>query len=240
MAKLYLSLEGNSLGDYALDKERVTIGRRPNNDIHVDNLAVSGEHAVIVTIGHDSFLEDLNSTNGTLVNNKPVKKHVLIHNDIIGLGKYQLRYENVSQAKTMPSHGFETTVLVRPLRKAEYAPEDANAKAPEAMPMQAAPAAVIEVAPVAQEDAPKIGYLRVLTGAETGQSLNLNKSMTTLGKPGEQVAVVTKRPNGYFLTHVAGANLPLVNGKSVGVQAQMLNDHDEIDLAGVKMEFYLA
>jgi len=75
MAKLIFSLDGAFLGDILLDKERMTIGRRPTNDIHIDNLAVSGEHAAISTIGNDSFLEDLGSTNGTLINGKTVTKH---------------------------------------------------------------------------------------------------------------------------------------------------------------------
>ena len=73
MAKLHFLLDGNPMGEFELDKERITIGRRPSNQIHIDNLAVSGEHAVIVTIGNDSFLEDLNSTNGTMVNGKAIK-----------------------------------------------------------------------------------------------------------------------------------------------------------------------
>ena len=68
MAKLILSLDGQVLREVPLDKERVTIGRKPHNDIPIENLAVSGEHACIVTILNDSFLEDLGSTNGTLVN----------------------------------------------------------------------------------------------------------------------------------------------------------------------------
>ena len=90
MSKLIFSLDNAFLGDYPLDKERITIGRRPTNDIHIDNLAVSGEHAVVVTIGNDSFLEDLESSNGTLVNGQPIKKHVLQYGDVIEIGKYQL------------------------------------------------------------------------------------------------------------------------------------------------------
>ena len=117
MAKLQFSLDGNALGEYELNKERTTIGRRPVNDIHIDNLAVSGEHATITTIGDDSFLEDLNSTNGTLVNNKLIKKHVLHHNDVIEFGKYQLLYVNPAQANTPANHGgFENTVVMRPAK----------------------------------------------------------------------------------------------------------------------------
>ena len=123
MAKLNISLEGNSLGEFNLDKERVTIGRRVGNDIHIDNLAVSGDHAVITTIGVDSFLEDLDSTNGTLVNTKPVKKHVLHHNDVMEFGKYQIKYVNHPQEKTPASRlGFENTAVMKPTKQSVAVP----------------------------------------------------------------------------------------------------------------------
>ncbi len=129
MAKLQFSLDGNSLGEFELNKERITIGRRPANDIHIDNLAVSGEHAAITTIGNDSFLEDMNSTNGTLVNNKLIKKHVLQHNDVIEFGKYQLQYINPTQAKTPANNGgFENTVVMRPAKLKLVASEVSETK----------------------------------------------------------------------------------------------------------------
>src|SRR4030067_1611940 len=92
MAKLILSMDGLILKEYPLAKEHTTIGAKPHNDIQIDNLAVSGEHAVVVSILNDSFLEDLGSTNGTLVNGQQIKKHFLQNNDVIELGKTQLRY----------------------------------------------------------------------------------------------------------------------------------------------------
>src|SRR4026207_257382 len=92
MAKLILSMDGQVLKEIPLSKERITIGRKAHNDVQIDNLAVSGEHAVIVSILNDSFMEDLGSTNGTLVNGNPVKKHFLQNNDVIELGKYKLKY----------------------------------------------------------------------------------------------------------------------------------------------------
>jgi pSer/pThr/pTyr-binding forkhead associated (FHA) protein len=242
MAKVQFSLEGNSFGEYALDKERMTIGRRTSNDIHIDNLAVSGEHAVIVTIGNDSFLEDLNSTNGTLVNNKPIKKYVLNHGDVMEFGKYQLTYINENQVKSVANtghNGFAPTVSVEPKPSATV--EVAPSKPVNLEITQAMPAVNTNALAPSQASLPELmGKLQVLNGTSSGRELLLNKTLTTLGKPGGQVAVITKRGNGYFITHVGGDSLPSVNGQQIGPQAHALNDHDVLELAGLKMEFYLA
>jgi pSer/pThr/pTyr-binding forkhead associated (FHA) protein len=240
MAKLHFSLDGNSLGEFSLEKERTTIGRRPANDIHIDNLAVSGDHAIITTIGNDSFLEDLNSTNGTLVNSKPVKKHVLLHGDVIEFGKYQLKFVNNTQEKIQAvGNGFENTVVLRSAKPAVVVAdtklEDENSQVEPSADNAAPPAAA-----AAPSDAQQMGRLQVLSGNNSGRELLLNKALTTLGKPGVQVAVITKRPHGYFIAHVEGEAMPLINGQKIGAQAYLLNDHDVIDLIGTKMEFYLA
>src|SRR5712691_5499944 len=112
MAKLILSLDGQVLREFDISKERMIIGRKPHNDIQIDNLAVSGEHAMIMTILNDSFLEDLGSTNGTLVNGQPVKKHFLQNNDVVEIGKYKLKYLN-PQLSEIKQPEFEKTVVVR-------------------------------------------------------------------------------------------------------------------------------
>ena len=113
MAKLILSMDNLMLKEITLNKERTTIGRKPSNDIQIDNLAVSGEHAVIVTILNDSFLEDLGSTNGTLVNGNMVKKHFLQNNDVIELGKYKLKYLNEQQSQATGGD-YEKTMVIHP------------------------------------------------------------------------------------------------------------------------------
>lgn len=257
MAKLILSLDGAFLGEHPLEKERITIGRRPSNDIHIDNLAVSGEHGIIVTIGNDSFLEDLGSTNGTLVNGKQIKKHVLQHGDLIEFGKYQLKYVNEAAVNSAAMGGspddFEKTMIIRPSAMKAMAPEapmtemakmqSTNVMMPPPVhtpPSAPAAAAATAVAAPPSATGEVLGRVQVLTGASMGKELILSKALTTLGKPGVQVAVITKRPQGYFITHVEGQNHPVVNGISVGAQAYPLKDHDVIELAGVKMEFYLA
>jgi pSer/pThr/pTyr-binding forkhead associated (FHA) protein len=250
MAKLHFLLEGNSLGEFALDKERIMIGRRPSNQIHIDNLTVSGEHAVIVTIGNDSFLEDLNSTNGTVVNGETIKKYVLQHNDVIEFGKYQLRYINESQTGVTYDDGFEKTMMMIPTKQTKPAKEVvAQKQAVEELadkdnsiqvePNVVADKSAIKVDSLTVANIENIGRLQVLNGASVGRELVLNKTMTTLGKPGSQVAVINRRPGGYFITHVGGNSFPTVNGQTIGVQAYALNHRDVVELAGTKMEFSL-
>jgi len=287
MAKLILSVDGQVLKEYQLSKERTLIGRKPHNDIQIDNLAVSGEHAAIITILNDSFIEDLGSTNGTMVNGKPVKKHFLQNNDVVEIGKHKLKYFNDAPTAATAAD-FEKTMIIRnpakaappppPPPAAEKGPGDTQTNlkplaaettkppsatttatsAPKAEPAPApaappppppppapAPAAAAPAAPApaAGGAAPAQGSLReaaiqVLSGAAAGRTLDLTKNLTTIGKPGMQVAVITKRPNGYFITHVEGATYPTLNGGSLGAQARQLNDHDLIEIAGVKMEFF--
>jgi len=318
MAKLILSLEGSMIREIPIDKERIMIGRKPQNDIQIENLAVSGEHACIVTILNDSFLEDLGSTNGTLVNGNQVKKHILQNNDVIEIGKYKMKYMVEAAAAgaghAAPAEDFERTMVMRspkappkpaaaPAAPAPAAPKPAPAPAPTAAapkpapapapapaaaapkpapaPAPAAPAAPspapaaaapkpaaapapAPAAPAPAAAAPKppaapapaapsapapkpagpteaqtLSALLILTGGNAGKEIELTKNLTTLGKPGVQVSVITRRPQGYFITHVEGASFPVVNGKALDAQARQLNDHDVIELAGVKMEYFV-
>jgi hypothetical protein len=253
MAKLILSLEGSVIREIPLDRERITIGRRPQNDIQIENLAVSGEHACIVTILNDSFLEDLGSTNGTLVNGNPIKKHILQNNDVIEIGKYKMKYVvEVAAAGHGAQDDFERTMVMksspgkpaapRPAAAPTSPPATASRPAPGPLttPPTPRPAAPAAAAPKpAAADAQPLAALQLLTGPNAGKEIELVKNLTTLGKPGLQVAVITRRPQGYFITHVEGASLPVLNGRSIDAQARQLNDHDVIELAGVKMEFFL-
>lgn len=253
MAKLILSLEGSVIREVPLDKERIMIGRKPSNEIQIENLAVSGEHACIVTILNDSFLEDMGSTNGTLVNGNPINKHILQNNDVIEIGKYKLKYIAEAPAHA-PAEDFEKTMILRPSARPAAAPKPANEPAPAAKPSTPPPTPKLmtpavsvppaaQPAPVAAAAKPGEPYLlaavQILTGPSAGRELDLVKNLTTLGKPGLQVAVITRRPQGYFITHVEGAKFPIINGKMIDAQAQPLHDHDVIELAGVKMEFFI-
>ncbi|WP_300319731.1 FHA domain-containing protein [Accumulibacter sp.] len=228
MAKLILSMDGLVLKEIPLLKERMSIGRKAHNDIQIDNMAISGEHAAVVTILSDSFLEDLNSTNGTLVNGQSVKKHFLKDGDVIELGKYKMKY------------------LAAPVAPGEVADYDKS------MLFQSGPLPDVAtlgdpmIAAVAQSQASvpaaatlPAAAIQLLSGSNAGRELPLTKTLTTLGKPGLQVAVIARRPHGYFLTHVEGAKFPTVNGRVLDGQAHCLQDHDVIEIAGVKMEFFL-
>ncbi len=235
MAKLVLSVDGMVIKEIALTKERMTIGRKPHNDLVIDNLAVSGEHAVIVTIFNDSFLEDLGSTNGTFVNGQPVKKHFLQNGDIIELGKYKLKFVADAVAVAAPDMRDDKTVFTREQAEAEVA--KAGTDNPQFNESRAL-AETVAIAPLPSAPAVQ-AVIRLLDGPNAGRELTLNKALTTLGRPGVQVAVITRRPQGYFITHVQGAQFPVVNGNALGAEAYPLNDRDVFELSGTKMEFLL-
>ena len=224
MSKLILSLEGKQLKEYALDRERILIGRKPLNDIQIDDVAVSGEHALVITILNDSFLEDLGSTNGTKVNGNAIKKYFLQHNDVISIGKYKLAYVHAALPRT---HDFEKTIMLKPAGVSAMLPSSVSAA---------------NEAPVQQVSSPPrqaVAAIQLLNGPGAGRELDLVKNLTTLGKPGIQVAVITRRPQGFFITHVDGEKSPVLNGKTIGIQPHPLRDHDIVELLGVKMEFFL-
>jgi pSer/pThr/pTyr-binding forkhead associated (FHA) protein len=290
MARLILSLDGQVLAEYNMSKERYTIGRLPDNDVRIDNPAVSGHHSLIINILNDSFLEDLNSTNGTYVNGKLIKKHALQHGDVITIGHHQLRFSDQQTADTEQDE-FEKTMVIpagqqnadqlAAAEKAAEAAASAEASAEPApvagsarddlkvdMPEPAAPkpaiaaekvepvvhtatAATAEPAahaetsagidPANAPNALPLAKLQVLSGAFAGRELELTKALTTLGRPGVQVAAITRRAEGYFIVHVESGeegDYPLVNGQPIGAQARKLNDNDVVQLAGVKMGFF--
>ena len=223
MAKLILSMDGLVLKEVPLLKERISIGRKAHNDIQIDNMAISGEHAVVVTILNDSFLEDLNSTNGTLVNGQTVKKHFLKDGDVIELGKYKMKYLAAAVASGETADYDESMLFQSgPLPDVATLGDPMVAAAGQ-RPITAAP--------------PQAAAIHLLTGSNAGRELALTKTLTTLGKPGVQVAVIARRPHDYFLTHVEGPGFPTVNGKAINVQAHGLADQDVIEIAGVKMQF---
>ena len=216
MAKIIVSLDDNLIKVVPLNKDRMTLGRRPYNDIVVDNLAVSGEHAALQIIGHDYFIEDLNSTNGTFINEQKVKRQILKNGDTIEIGKYAIKYvqDGVNPLATAVNAG------VSALDDKSGSP--AEDKKPLFEQTKFAEAYVA---------------IKILSGASTGKELPLVKIVTTIGKPGEAVIAITKRPKSYMVAHVEGATRPTLNGVSFGIDAVPLKNGDLFELAGTAMQF---
>ena len=214
MGKLIVTDGSGKTQDFPLDKERVTIGRHPDNDISLNDKAVSGHHAVVITILQDSFLEDLDSTNGTQVNSKQIAKHPLSHGDVISIGRNTLKYENEQSA----DDDFEKTMILKP---------------------GSTPGQVGVTSSFGSLGGATIGpaSIKVLTGAAAGREVALTKVVTTLGKPGVQVASITKRPTGYVFAHVEGGQRPTVNGIPLTGESIALRSGDLIELAGTQMQF---
>ncbi len=229
MARLILTLDGQVLAEYNMTKERYTVGRLPDNDVRIDNPAVSGHHSLIINILNDSFLEDLNSTNGTYVNGKLIKKHALQHGDTITIGRHQLRFVD-QQSMDDDQDEFEKTMVIPPSQQNVSDVDKANHETD-------------RVADVAASTGvgPGKARLQVLSGSFAGRELELTKALTTLGRPGVQVAAITRRAEGYYIVHVESGKdggRPSVNGEEIGAQARKLTDNDVVELAGVKMGFF--
>lgn len=216
MPKMIVSIDGVVIKEVQLTKERTTLGRRPYNDIVIDNLAISGEHAVIHMAGQDVEIEDLGSTNGTYVNAKAVKRQELRSGDTIEVGKYKIRFLNETEGQN-----FEKTMIFKP---GMVPPVGGAAAAPRPMPQP--PAA-----------APLAAVIRVMSGAAAGREVSLQKVVTTIGKPGVAVASITKRLQGFVLAHVEGPDMPLLNGAPIGSSPVPLKNGDLLELAGTEMQF---
>jgi predicted component of type VI protein secretion system len=235
MGKLVVSLDGVVIKEVQITKDKTTLGRRPYNDIVIDNLAVSGEHAVLQMVSSDVFIEDLNSTNGTYINGKAIKKQLLTHNDTVEIGKYKIKYLVEEGAD------YEKTMIMRPstassaaaMSSAAFASHTQSAELSPAGPASHAAAQAAWGSAMPTQPA----SIKVLNGAAAGREVVLTKVVTTVGKPGVQVASITKRPNGYAFAHVEGVNRPSINGAPVVGDSVPLRNGDVIELAGTQMQF---
>lgn len=260
MARLMLYLNDQFLHDIPLTRETVTIGRKPDNDARLDHHAVSGYHAQVITLLNDSLVEDLESTNGTRVNEIPVRKRALREGDEIGIHHYRLVYTRLSDAAQPAEPGpMERTVIIRTDSiglpndpadaKLEHAVQQldrelsgaAPATPPARAPSRPAASSARTGRPAPQKNgARQAARLQLLTGPNAGRSLELVKPLTTLGRPGVQVAAISRRPQGYVIIHVDGGasgESPTVNGQHIGRESRGLADGDVIHIAGVRMEF---
>jgi len=214
VARIVLTVDGEILKELPLLKERCTIGRRPTNDLVIDHVAISGDHAVIVAEEQGFVLEDLNSTNGTQVNGQPIKKHLLQDSDVINLAPHRIRFvAEPGEGNLARSEGSAKGF------KRQDEPIDGERTQGSEIASQ------------------QLVHIRVLTGPSVGKEIMLAKPLTTIGRPGVQVAVISHRKQGYFITHVEGASFPLVNDVSIGSDTRLLKFADVIDLSGTKMVF---
>ena len=213
MPKMIVSIDGVVIKEVQLTKDRTSVGRRPYNDIVIDNLAVSGEHAVLQLSGAEVYLEDLNSTNGTYVNGKAVKKQLLQNSDTVEIGKYKIKYVN-----EIPGAGFEKTMVVR---------SGSLPVAPHSAPAPLMPSV----------NGGSTAAIKVMSGAAAGREVALVKVVTTIGKPGVAVAAITRRSHGFVVAHVEGAERPSLNGEPIGADPVTLKNGDMLELAGTQMQF---
>ena len=211
MPKMIVSIDGVVIKEVQLTKDRTSLGRRPYNDIVIDNLAVSGEHAVLQMSGSEVHVEDLNSTNGTYVNGKAIKKQLLQNSDTVEIGRYKIKYVNEAADAE-----FEKTMMIKAGSAGLVVPAAALASAP---------GAVLNAA------------IKVMSGAAAGREVPLVKVVTTIGKPGVAVAAITKRPHGFVIAHVEGVTKPSLNGVLIGAEPVALKNGDLLELAGTQMQF---
>ncbi len=226
MAKLIVSQNGEIIDNRFLDQPGFTIGSLADSDLCLAAQGISRSHARIASIGNDDILEDLNSTNGTRVNGKPITRHVLQNDDVIEIADYQIRYRS-SKAVSGPS--FDRTMIIQPQAQAESTPSQA---------VGAYALATAKKERRFQENA-RLGLVRKLNGPQTGQEIKLNEVLRTFGTPGIQVAVINHRPHGYFITHVEGGKPARVNGKSISTEPRQLMPDDVIEVGGEKLLFLL-
>ena len=237
MPKLILKFKEAVLKEYALEDEMVTIGRVDDNTIKVDNMAVSSHHAKLIRENGDYVLIDLNSLNGTFVNGQKISKWILKNNDFITIGKHTLLYIDERVPKKSPLSGTselrspEGTVMLD-MRTQQQLLEEAAAKK-----------GVDKVGEL-------VGALTFISDSKGQGEVDLSKRITMIGKGKEAEikikgfflpnisAVISRRPAGYFLSHSEGRAIPKVNGESVKGQLK-LKDGDIIEIAGLKMQFFL-
>jgi pSer/pThr/pTyr-binding forkhead associated (FHA) protein len=235
MERLVLTFNKQIINRYSFNKDNLTIGRKPENDVQIDNLAVSGHHARIDRTGNDFILTDLQSTNGTFVNHKQIVSHTLKHGDNIQIGKHVLLF----LASEKQEAGAEEPAKEPDLDKTMILD---TAKQRELLAKQGKPGTAV---PAASE---KTGVLSALGGSNLGE-IELTKKLTRIGKAdtseirlsgmmmGATVATISKRPSGYTIASTGGRTKIKVNGKVIHESAP-LKDFDTIEIGSHKFQFY--
>lgn len=223
--------------EFELNQSRMVIGRRPGVDIVLADPAVSGRHTLVISILDDSFIENLSGTNGTYINGNRTDKTVLQEGDVITVGNSNLIYHSDNDESAVDEDDFEKTMILKPGRRARNVATKSQVKAIK----DAEDTAAIEA--VEPEPKSHVAVLKVRSGPAAGKEVKVDRAMVTLGRPGVQVVVVSRRKKGYFISYISGAsgsgNAPTINGKMLKSQSTPLSGGDLINLAGVEIEFVI-
>jgi pSer/pThr/pTyr-binding forkhead associated (FHA) protein len=226
MAKLIVSQNGEIVDNRFLDEGSFTIGSLAESDLCLAAQGVSRSHARITSVGNDDILEDLRSTNGTLVNGQPISRHILQNDDVIEIADVQIRYRN---HKAVDGPSFDRTMIIQASALVGDEP---------AQPMGA-----YALATAKKERrfgaGNRMGMLRVFNGPQRSKQIELSRVLHTVGIPGKQLAVINARPHGYFITHVEGKKPARLNGKSIGLEPQPLAPNDVIEVGDEQLLFFL-
>lgn len=215
MPKLILTLDGAVIREYSIDKDSISIGRKHGNDIQLNDLTISGRHSLITKVGDNIFIDDLGSTNGTLLNGARVAKSKLQHSDVIQVGNYQFTFFSNEE------EDYEPTMFLR----AEI--EDTK---------------IIDTRqkPTSENTGAKLGAVKVLTGPLKDKVLELRKAFNTLGFNGSKIAIIARNTSNYTISAIKNDdsfNIAMINGKDLSIEAIELKEHDIIELANTQMEF---
>jgi len=211
MERLTIQRDGVVLHSVTLDKDYVTIGRDSRAEIQLDDASVSRRHATLTKINSRFFVEDQGSTNGTYLNRKKISMHILKNGDQVMVGHFTLRFESDLDEDEEEGEELEKTVIFAPSKLA----------------LQTAPPKKQAVVVAA----PKTATLRFKGGRYDGQSKKIEGSLYTLGQPGGDVAVIARRPQGFFLLHIGGNTFPKINGVQItSTRGVKLEDGDQIEV----------
>ncbi len=225
MSKLTLSFKGTVLRVYPVLKGNMLIGNDPKCPIHIDSLALQPQHARLDTHGDTSVLVNLDDETGTFVNNQRIEKQMLKDGDMIRIGKHMLTYQYESVPETTATSGTEPDTLELDLAASSPATTGGEGEIPTEEKIE--------------QEGKRLAWLQIMNGQNLGKTISLNRSMTNLGKPGVATAVITRRNEGYFLSHLEGEKSPLVDDNPIGTHSYKLVDGDTIQIGNIKMQFFL-
>jgi pSer/pThr/pTyr-binding forkhead associated (FHA) protein len=229
VSKLTLSFKGKVLRTFPLKQGMMEIGSDPNCMIHIDSLAVQDKHARIETHGNDSILFDLKTEDGTFVNQNRITEHKLKDGDMIRVGKHTLTYK-LEEISSLEANESSTSIEISPIM-------GTTAEQPV---LDDTPGQEQETEePSFQSSSIKHGWLQILNGQNLGKTLSLTRNMTNIGKPKVATAVITRRQEGYFISHLEGKHPPSVGNKEIGDQSVQLQDGDIITIGNINMQFYM-